>query len=134
MFLNGLEPGERQKRLIPNIRARIISATAPENAQQQAFCLDTKNLNYHENIRRVIQAAVFDLADVHQTVALAKEVHKSAEIDDLHDLALVDHALLGLGHNRVDREFSGSDNALFISPNMCRRASWAFCSEVAFLS
>src|SRR5262249_58951636 len=40
----------------------------------------------------------------------AKEVHERAEINDLHHLAGIDHADLGLGHNPldpVDRRLAG---------------------------
>ena len=63
---------------------------------------DPDFLTFAQNIGRMVQAAVLDLADVHQTIALAKEVHEGAEIDDLHDLAFVNRAFFRLGHNRVD--------------------------------
>ena len=50
----------------------------------------------------MVQAAVFDLGYVDQTVALAKEVHEGAEIDDLHDGTCVDHALFRLGYDGPD--------------------------------
>ena len=40
--------------------------------------------------------------DVHEPVAVAEEVHERAEVDDLDHLAVVDHAHLGLGDDRLD--------------------------------
>ena len=42
------------------------------------------------------------LADVDEPVAGAEEVHEGAEIDDLDDLAGVDHAELRLGDDAAD--------------------------------
>ena len=49
-------------------------------------------LTFLQHIRRMVQAAVFDLADMHQTVAFAKEVHEGTEIDDLDNRAAIDLA------------------------------------------
>ena len=39
---------------------------------------------------------------MHEAIALSEEIHEGAEIDDLHHLALVDLAFLGLCHDLVD--------------------------------
>src|SRR6056297_317866 len=64
--------------------------------------LDLHVLTFLEHVARVVQAAVLDLADMHQPVTLAEEVHESPEIDDLDDLAVIDLALFRLGHDRPD--------------------------------
>src|SRR6059058_5810070 len=46
------------------------------------------------------------LADVNEPVARSEKIHEGAEIDDFHDLATVDDAEFGFGHdpaNPVDR-------------------------------
>ena len=47
----------------------------------------------------MVQAAVFDLAYMYQTIALAKEVHKSSEINDFHHFAIVNLTHFGLGND-----------------------------------
>ena len=50
----------------------------------------------------MVQAAVFDLGYVYQTVALAKEVHEGTEINDLDDGTGVNRTFFRLGHDGPD--------------------------------
>src|SRR5262249_20760652 len=55
-----------------------------------------------DDIRSLADALLRQFADVDKPVARAEEVHEGAEIDDLHDLADIDHALLGFGDDALD--------------------------------
>mmetsp|Transcript_27463 Transcript_27463/g.50678 ORF Transcript_27463/g.50678 Transcript_27463/m.50678 type:complete len:280 (-) Transcript_27463:1496-2335(-) len=64
--------------------------------------LDLDLLAFLQHVRRMVQAAVFDLGHVDQPVTLAKEVHEGTEVHDLHHCSGVNHAFFGLSHDRVD--------------------------------
>ena len=50
----------------------------------------------------MVQATVFDLRNVHQTVTFAEEVHESTEVDEFDNFAFVDFAFFWLCNDRVD--------------------------------
>ena len=55
------------------------------------------------------QTLAGDLRHVHQTIALAEEVHESAEIHQLHHTAGIDLAFFRLGHDRPDHVIGALD-------------------------
>ena len=46
---------------------------------------------------------------MHQSVALAEEIHECAKVHDLDDRAFVNHTNFWFGHNRIDEIKSGLD-------------------------
>src|SRR3546814_18379439 len=58
--------------------------------------LDLDLLPVGEDVGDLFDALVPDLRDVDEAVLAAHEVHEGAEIDEVHDLAVIDLADLGL--------------------------------------
>src|SRR5262249_6634451 len=69
--------------------------------------VDAQHLDLHlvaflDDVGDLADAARRQLGDVDETIARPEEVHEGAELDGLHDLAVVDHADLGLGYDALD--------------------------------
>src|SRR6185369_2944379 len=64
--------------------------------------LDLHLLADLNDVADLLHALRCQFADMHQAVARAEEVHEGAEIHDLHDLAVVDHAGFRLRHDPLD--------------------------------
>src|SRR5262245_58935600 len=84
-------------RLVDDLHGEAHLATVVE-AQQ----LDPHLLALLDDHLHGLGPTLGQLRDVHQAVLGAEEVHESAELHDLDDLALVDLADLGLGRDAAD--------------------------------
>src|SRR5260221_4965528 len=76
----------------------------------EAEHLDLDLIAHLDDVGDLADALRRELADMDEAVLGAKEVHEGAEIDDLDDLAVVDHADLRLGDDAsdpVDRRLGG---------------------------
>src|SRR5258708_22090891 len=79
--------------------------TAFVEAQQ----LDLHLVAVLDDIRGLLHPSRRELADVHEAVARAEEIHECAEVHHLHDRAVVDHPDLRIGRNRLDPVDGGLD-------------------------
>lgn len=80
--------------LVNNFHGKAYLATV---VKAQQF-----NLNFlalFKDVRRVVQTAVFDLGNVDQTIAFAKEVHECTKVYDLNDRTGVNHAFFWLSYD-----------------------------------
>ena len=64
--------------------------------------LDLHAVAFFDDIGGVFHPMVSQLRNMHQPVALAEEIDKSAKIHRLDDRAFVNHADFRLSHNGVD--------------------------------
>ena len=71
--------------------------------------LDPDLLAFLDHVGGLGDAFGGQLRDVHQAVLGAKEVHEGAEIGNLDDGSLIDHADFRLGDDRVDPLLGGLD-------------------------
>src|SRR5215813_13754098 len=78
-------------RLVDRLHAELNLA-----AIVHADDLDLHEIADLDDVAHGLHALGRQLADMHEPVAAAEEVHEGAEIDDLHDLAAVDDADLRL--------------------------------------
>src|SRR5262245_27235207 len=78
-------------RLVDRLHAELHLA-----AIVHADDLDLHEIADLDDISDGLHALGRQLADMHEAVAAAEEVHEGAEIDDFHDLPAVDHADLRL--------------------------------------
>src|SRR5262249_26583677 len=79
-------------RLVDLLHAELYLAAIIE-----AQALDLDGIADLDDVGDLADALRRQLADMDEPVARSEEVHEGAEIDDLHDLAVVDDADLGLG-------------------------------------
>src|SRR5437762_42110 len=68
----------------------------------EAEDLDLDGVADLDHVGHLADALRRQLADVDEPVLRAEEVHESAEIHHLHNLAVVDYALFGFGDNAPD--------------------------------
>src|SRR5262245_28934689 len=81
-------------RLVHNLHRQPDLAAVVETEE-----LDIDLLTLLHDLADRLGPSLGELGDVHEAVLLAEEVNEGAELHDLHDLALVDLADLGLGRD-----------------------------------
>ena len=69
--------------------------------------LDLDHIAFLANVGSLFSPAVLQFRNVNKSVLRPEEVYEGAKIDGLHNLAVLDYAQLGLGHDVANACYSG---------------------------